>query len=127
MAPAAACCTFLAAFSSSAFLSLSAKIQQAGSEKGQQEPTEIRSYRTQNKSSKKRNRRDPPLAALLRGEPVLGPLGVGLPRRRALAVALPLAAAFANASQGRNKRARTESTQQQIKQAANIRKENAQI
>ena len=54
------------------------------------------------------NRRDAPLAALLRGKPVLGPLGVGLPRRRALAVALPLAAAFANASQGRNKRARTE-------------------
>ena len=94
-APAAACCAFLAAFSSSAFLSLSGKNQQAGSEKGQQEPTEIRSYRTQNKSSKKRNRRDPPLAALLRGEPVLGPLGVGLPRRRALAVALPLVAAFA--------------------------------
>jgi len=41
------------------------------------------------------NRRDPPLAALLRGKPVLGPLGVGLLRCRALAVALPLVAAFA--------------------------------
>jgi hypothetical protein len=34
-----------------------------------------------------------PLAALLRGEPVLGALGVGLPRLRALAVAVPLVAA----------------------------------
>lgn len=34
-----------------------------------------------------------PLAALLRGEPVLGVLGVGLPRRRALTVAVTLVAA----------------------------------
>jgi hypothetical protein len=65
------------------------------------------------------NRRHAPLAALLRGEPVRGPLGVGLPRRRALTVALPLVAACAP-SQGASNGARTESKQQKQIKRSNI-------
>jgi|UniRef100_A0A804QRU0 hypothetical protein len=86
--PAAACCAFLAAFSSRAFLSLPTT---TGSGQGQRQATEIWTCR---------RRISAPLAALLRGEPVLGVLGVGLPRRRALTVAVTLVAACAQVKEG---------------------------
>ena len=89
-----ACAAFLAFFSSSAFLSLrQPQMQEPDRERVRpsiQDSTVVEPIRDHGK-------RNEPLAALLRGEAVPAVLGVGLPRRRALAVALPLAAPCAAA------------------------------